>query len=133
MVRSSFNRIFNYYVIKNKIRSVACEMSFEIKSKVKVFSGELVRFSHASSETKTIMTCAVYVPNSTEKSINQSFPVLLYLSGLTCTDENVCQKSGVFKTLSDMQVRKINSNVFFYSNCNGYYNAVEYLDCIRST
>jgi S-formylglutathione hydrolase len=28
----------------------------------------------------------------------------MYLSGLTCSDENVCQKSGIFKTLSELQM-----------------------------
>lgn len=79
---------------------------FEIKSKVKVFDGHLIRFSHLSKETKTTMTCAVYIPNGPAQ-----FPTLLYLSGLTCTDENVCQKSGVFRYLSEAKVGKLRSCV----------------------
>lgn len=76
--------------------------AIEIKSTVKVFTGSLIRFSHMSAETKTTMTCAVYLPQET--SVAKKFPSLMYLSGLTCTDENVCQKSGCFKALSEMQM-----------------------------
>ena len=57
--------------------------SIEIKSTVKVFAGSLIRFSHMSAETKTAMTCAVYLPQET--SVKKKFPTLMYLSGLTCT------------------------------------------------
>lgn len=50
------------------------------------------------------MTCAVFVP--TEGAADGSIPFLTYLSGLTCTDENVCQKSGVFNHLSSLNVCK---------------------------
>mmetsp|Transcript_29021 Transcript_29021/g.57917 ORF Transcript_29021/g.57917 Transcript_29021/m.57917 type:complete len:284 (+) Transcript_29021:34-885(+) len=73
----------------------------EIKSKVKVCGGELIRFTHQSNETKTPMTCAVFIPNTASSTPT---PYLLYLSGLTCTDENVCQKSGVFQALAKHQI-----------------------------
>jgi S-formylglutathione hydrolase FrmB len=57
-----------------------------------------------SVETKTKMTCSVYLPSITEAEVPKSVPTLMYLSGLTCSDENVCQKSGIFKTLSELQV-----------------------------
>ena len=72
---------------------------FTVKSTTKVFNGLLTRFSHLSKETKTIMTCSVYIPQGVT-----SAPGLLYLSGLTCTDENVCQKSGIFQSLSEYKV-----------------------------
>lgn len=90
--------------------------SVEVKAKIKVFGGTLLRITHQSRETKTAMTFAVYVPcridseNSIFTRIHSSaqnspkFPSILYLSGLTCTDENVCQKSGIFKILSELQV-----------------------------
>jgi S-formylglutathione hydrolase len=76
---------------------------FEIKSKVKVFGGYLIRFSHKSSSTKTTMTAAAYIP-TTDEACTTKFPYLLYLSGLTCTDENVCQKSGIFKYLAERKL-----------------------------
>jgi S-formylglutathione hydrolase len=59
------------------------------------------------------MTCAVYLPTPTIPSIppptpssagteTTTYPALMYLSGLTCNDENVCQKSGVFRILSSL-------------------------------
>jgi hypothetical protein len=72
----------------------------EIKSTVVVSGGKLVRFSHQSKETGTPMTCSVFLPATNDPKV----PYLLYLSGLTCTDENVCQKSGVFKALAKSQV-----------------------------
>ena len=99
--------------------------AIEIKSSVKCFSGTLIRwvflkindskiinqeknilllyrFAHLSKETKTSMTCAVYLPN--ENNSIKKFPSLMYLSGLTCNDENVCQKAGAFKALSDLEI-----------------------------
>jgi len=54
------------------------------------------------------MTCAVFIP-TTEIDADGSIPFLTYLSGLTCTDENVCQKSGVFEHLSKA---KVNEKIF---------------------
>lgn len=72
---------------------------FTIKSTVKVFDGNLIRFTHMSRETKCIMTAAVYIPSSVQSDVK--FPALMYLSGLTCSDENVCQKSGAFRALAE--------------------------------
>lgn len=56
-----------------------------------------MRFTHDSVQTKCKMTASVFIPgNATAKC-----PLLMYLSGLTCTDENVCQKSGIFRSLAE--------------------------------
>ena len=83
---------------------VAMAPLFEIKSTARVFDGSLIRFSHMSLETKTTMTCSVFLPHKAIDPNPKKCPTLMYLSGLTCTDENVCQKSGIFKTLSELQV-----------------------------
>jgi len=44
-------------------------------------------YSHASSATKTDMTFSVFIPDG-----EGPFPVLWYLSGLTCTHANVTEK-----------------------------------------
>jgi S-formylglutathione hydrolase FrmB len=77
--------------------------SFEIKSRIKVSHGHLVRFSHLSRETKTVMTSAVFLPKDSELE-GAKFPCVMYLSGLTCNDENVCQKGGVFQALAEHKV-----------------------------
>jgi S-formylglutathione hydrolase len=47
------------------------------------------------------MTCSIYLPHVEDE---EKLPCLFFLSGLTCTDENVCQKSGAFKTLSELKI-----------------------------
>lgn len=98
MIHSIINLTFFLQVIR------AMSTSFEIKSTAKVFDGSLIRFSHMSLETKTMMTCSVFLPHKVTDPHPHKCPALMYLSGLTCTDENVCQKSGIFKTLSELQV-----------------------------
>jgi len=47
------------------------------------------------------MTFAVFIPvQDYSTSTPGSIPLLFYLSGLTCTDENACQKLGAFPALS---------------------------------
>ena len=75
----------------------------EIKSSVKVAGGRLMRFSHQSAETGTPMVFAVFLPVDGEES-NHIYPSIMYLSGLTCTDENVCQKGGAFQKLAELKV-----------------------------
>eukprot|EP00600_Ochromonadales_sp_CCMP1393_P004310 CAMPEP_0174991702 /NCGR_PEP_ID=MMETSP0004_2-20121128/22067_1 /TAXON_ID=420556 /ORGANISM="Ochromonas sp., Strain CCMP1393" /LENGTH=278 /DNA_ID=CAMNT_0016245537 /DNA_START=126 /DNA_END=962 /DNA_ORIENTATION=- len=54
------------------------------------------------------MTCAVYLPPAVAEdeasSSSTTVPYLLYLSGLTCNDENVCQKSGIFAKLAEKNI-----------------------------
>ncbi len=54
------------------------------------------------------MTCAVYIPTTAPilPSDENKFGYVMYLSGLTCTDENVCQKGAPFAHLFKHQVRK---------------------------
>ncbi len=61
-------------------------------STVKMFGGEQKRFSHPSSVCQCDMTFSVYLPPQAESG--KPLPVLYWLSGLTCTDENFIQKAG---------------------------------------
>ena len=65
----------------------------ECLSTTRVFNGELHRFRHRSSSTSTDMVFAIYLP---PQSAQKPVPVVYWLSGLTCTDENFCQKAGAF-------------------------------------
>ena len=60
--------------------------------------GELSVYTHASASTSTPMTFAVFLPPAAlEASCPAgSIPVIYYLSGLTCTWENVSTKGGAF-------------------------------------
>lgn len=58
---------------------------------IKEFGGYLNRYTHESSSCKCEMTFSVYLPPQAEQ---QSVPALYWLSGLTCTDDNVRVKAG---------------------------------------
>ncbi len=60
-------------------------------STAKCFGGVQATYTHASKETGTAMKFAVYLPPQAEKG---KVPVLYYLSGLTCTEENFSTKAG---------------------------------------
>ena len=55
------------------------------------YGGQQLRFSHASEVLGCDMTFSVYLPPQSEDGM---VPVLYWLSGLTCTDENFVTKAG---------------------------------------
>jgi S-formylglutathione hydrolase len=55
------------------------------------FGGQQLRFSHASQALGCDMTFSIYLPPQAEEGV---VPVLYWLSGLTCTDENFVTKAG---------------------------------------
>ena len=57
----------------------------------KCFGGQQLRFRHASGVLGCDMTFSVYLPPQAEEGV---VPVLYWLSGLTCTDENFVTKAG---------------------------------------
>jgi S-formylglutathione hydrolase len=58
-------------------------------------------YSHASTETGTEMTFAVYVPDHDEDA---ELPVLWYLSGLTCSHANVMEKGEYRKAANELGI-----------------------------
>jgi len=63
----------------------------EPTEKIKDHGGWLQRFVHHSECCQCDMTFSVFLPSQAE---TQKLPVLYYLSGLTCTDDNVRTKGG---------------------------------------
>jgi S-formylglutathione hydrolase len=57
----------------------------------KSFGGRQLRFSHQSQALDCSMNFSVYLPPAAEDG---TVPVLYWLSGLTCTDENFVSKAG---------------------------------------
>jgi S-formylglutathione hydrolase len=55
------------------------------------FGGQQLRYKHQSTTLNCEMTFSVYLPPQANKG---PVPVLYWLSGLTCTDENFVQKAG---------------------------------------
>ena len=74
-------------------------MAATVKSSVKVFGGLLQRLTHRSSACACDMTFAVYMP---PQAAAAPVPVVYWLSGLTCTDENFHQKSGFARAASQL-------------------------------
>lgn len=66
-------------------------MSLEKTAESLCFGGKQQRFSHASDSLDCAMTFSVFLP---EQAGTGAVPVLYWLSGLTCTDENFVQKAG---------------------------------------
>lgn len=62
------------------------------QSAVRCFDGWLKTYSHPSKVNNCDMQFAVYLPPQAQT--NDSLPVLYWLSGLTCTEENFMAKSG---------------------------------------
>lgn len=75
-------------------------MSLQQLSSQKVFSGQHVRYQHQSQALNCSMQFAVYLPPQVE--LGQPLPVLYWLSGLTCTDENFMQKAGALKMAAEL-------------------------------
>ena len=59
---------------------------------IKESGGYLNRYEHDSSTCQCKMTFSVYLPPQAE---NEKLPALYWLSGLTCTDDNVRTKAGM--------------------------------------
>ena len=55
------------------------------------FGGQQLRYKHQSAVLNCEMTFSIYLPPQAEKG---PVPVLYWLSGLTCNDENFVQKAG---------------------------------------
>ena len=66
-------------------------MSMQKIESVKEFGGWLNRYVHDSNVCNCEMTFSVYLPPQAEK---EKVPALYWLSGLTCTDDNVRTKAG---------------------------------------
>lgn len=64
------------------------------------FDGYYSRFKHHSETLGCEMTFGIYLPPNIE--VKGSAPVLYWLSGLTCTDENFMQKAGAHRLAAEL-------------------------------
>jgi len=71
----------------------------ELVASNKCFGGWLKRYKHASAATGTEMVFAIYLPPQAE---TRKVPVLYWLSGLTCNDENFMQKAGAQRLAAEL-------------------------------
>ncbi|WP_278250699.1 S-formylglutathione hydrolase [Shewanella sp. 4t3-1-2LB] len=65
----------------------------------KVFGGWHKQYRHRSTVLNCDMRFAIYLPPLAN---SQSVPVLYWLSGLTCTDENFMQKAGALRIAAEL-------------------------------
>jgi len=72
-------------------------------SQTKSFNGEVQRYTHQSSILNCEMTFGVYMPPAALVE-NKKVPVLFWLSGLTCTEENFMQKAGAQRLACELGV-----------------------------
>ena len=76
-------------------------MQLETLSQNRSFDGVQGVYRHASRETQCPMRFGVYLPPQARE---RSVPVLVWLSGLTCTEENFIVKAGAQRVAAELGV-----------------------------
>ncbi|WP_372882927.1 S-formylglutathione hydrolase [Psychromonas sp.] len=77
-------------------------MTIENISQNKVFDGWHKQYSHQSKTLNCSMRFAIYLPPQANNG--NKVPVLYWLSGLTCTDENFMQKAGAQRLAAQLGI-----------------------------
>ena len=85
-----------------------------IKENIRCFNGWIKRVKHWSEANQCDMDFSIFLPDSKHR-VAPNPPVLYYLSGLTCTDENALVKSGFAKEASQWGL----AVVFPDTSCRG--------------
>lgn len=75
--------------------------ALKLVSSNKVFGGLQQVYEHASNELKCNMKFAVYLPHTAQK---KRLPVVIWLSGLTCNEQNFISKSGFQKYAAEHEL-----------------------------
>ncbi len=73
-------------------------MSIKLLSSTKSFDGFVEKLEHDSTSTKTKMTFTLYKPS--KKSVG----ALMWLSGLTCNEDNFITKAGAIRLASELGI-----------------------------
>ncbi|KAG9956728.1 S-formylglutathione hydrolase, partial [Aureobasidium melanogenum] len=71
-------------------------MSVETTATIASFGGKLLKLAHKAASTNCEMKFNLFLPPQALKSSASKIPVLIYLSGLTCTGDN-CSEKGFFQ------------------------------------
>jgi S-formylglutathione hydrolase len=79
-------------MVINQLESLSCNKSF---------GGWNKRFRHYSPTLDCDMSFAIYLPPQAEQ---QKVPVLYWLSGLSCTEENFVQKAGAQRIAAELGI-----------------------------
>jgi S-formylglutathione hydrolase len=73
----------------------------EIIARYRSFGGEVQRVKHSSKSCDCDMVFGIFLP---PQAATQPVPVLYWLSGLTCTDENFMQKAGAQRVAAELGI-----------------------------
>jgi len=76
-------------------------MKIKCKNKYKIFAGSQEFYQHDSQVNNAPMTFAVFLP---EQIKHKKLPVLYWLSGLTCTEENFVIKAGAQRMAAELGI-----------------------------
>lgn len=71
-------------------------MAIETKAEIASFGGKLLKLSHQAMSTRCTMAFNLYLPPQAFTRPQTRIPLLIYLSGLTCTADN-CSEKGFFQ------------------------------------
>jgi len=74
-------------------------LALTLVSSQKMFGGYQSQYKHYSDQCNCEMTFSIYLPS---QSIDQPVPVVYWLSGLTCTDENFVAKAGAQRVAAEL-------------------------------
>jgi S-formylglutathione hydrolase len=77
-------------------------MPMELVAENRSFGGRHRRYRHRSEALDCDMTFAIYLPPQVDAGARP--PVLYWLSGLTCTDENFMQKAGAQRLAAELGI-----------------------------
>lgn len=77
-------------------------MTIESVSSNKIFAGWNKQYNHHSSTLNCTMRFAIYLPPHASNA--NKVPVLYWLSGLTCTDENFMHKAGAQRIAAELGI-----------------------------
>jgi len=76
-------------------------MTLEAVTESRCFEGRVCRYRHRSAALDCTMTFGAYLPPQAERG---PVPVLYWLSGLTCTDENFLHKAGAQRAAAELGI-----------------------------
>jgi S-formylglutathione hydrolase len=77
-------------------------MNLQNISQNKVAGGWHKQYQHDAKSVGCVMKFAIFLPSNTSE--NNKVPVLYWLSGLTCDDQNFMQKAGAFKKAAELGI-----------------------------
>lgn len=79
-----------YYIPNPIFYLTKVTMAFTTNATINTFGGKLLKLTHQSATTGTAMNLNLFLPAGA--SASKPAPLLMYLSGLTCSPENVSEK-----------------------------------------